>query len=115
MAMPSSPPAPARPPRTPLFLAGVRATLGHAAFGVSGLGAGGGPRVVSLFDRDGTGNEAPSTETSAMEPPPNMEPLAPPLPPPPPTPGPEFVARLARAVADLRRTGERLGEQASAD
>jgi flagellar assembly protein FliH len=50
-----------------------------------------------------------------METPASVESLAPPLPPPIPQPGPEFAARLAKAVADLRHTGERLAEQATAD
>ena len=44
-----------------------------------------------------------------------VESLAPPLPPPIPQPGPEFAERLAKAVGELRRHGERLAEQATAD
>jgi hypothetical protein len=95
-------------PRTPNFLAQVRGKVGHAAFGVGGPG-----QVMPFFEQRG-GPAAPA-EVPAMGPPAGMEPLAPPLPPPMPQPGPEFAERLARAVAELRGTGERLGEQASAD
>jgi flagellar biosynthesis/type III secretory pathway protein FliH len=49
------------------------------------------------------------------EPPPGMEPLAPPLPPPLSQPGPEFTERLAAAIEALRATGERLADQAQSD
>jgi len=69
--------------------------------------------VQPFFER--RGGVMTSGDTLSIDPPPGMEPLAPPLPPPIPQPGPEFTKRLALAVADLRRTGERLAEQATAD
>jgi hypothetical protein len=95
-------------PRTPAFLEEVRGTVARATFGGT-LRA----NVQPFFER--RGGVMTSSETSSIDPPPGMEPLAPPLPPPLPQPGPEFAQRLALAIADLRRTGERLAEQATAD
>lgn len=95
-------------PRPPSFLAGVRSSVSQATFGGSIHGA-----VLPFFEQRG-GRAAPA-EVPAMEPPAGMEPLAQLLPPPMPQPGPEFAERLARAVAELRGTGERLAEQTSAD
>jgi flagellar biosynthesis/type III secretory pathway protein FliH len=86
----------------------VRGTVDRARFsGASDSG------LQPFFERQGAAAEEP--EPSVMETPASVEPLAPPLPPPIPQPGPEFAERLARAVADLRRTGERLAEQMTAD
>ena len=95
-------------PRPPAFLAAVRAIVTQPTFGGSVRG-----QVLPFFEQRG-GPAAPA-EVPAMEPPAGMEPLAPPLPPPMPQPGPEFTERLARAVSELRGTGERLAEQTSAD
>jgi hypothetical protein len=95
-------------PRRPSFLEEVRGTVGRATFGGTLR-----TQVQPFFERRG-GAMTPA-ETPSIDPPPGMEPLAPPLPPPIPQPGPEFAERLARAVADLRRSGERLAEQATAD
>ena len=69
--------------------------------------------VQPFFERQGAAAEEP--ESRVMETPSSVESLAPPLPPPIPQPGPEFAERLARAVAELRHTGERLAEQMTAD
>ena len=95
-----------RIPRRPSFLEQVRGRVDRATF--SGATATG---LQPFFERQGAAAEEPSV----METPGTVEPLAPPLPPPIPQPGPEFAERLARAVADLRRTGERLAEQTTAD
>ena len=95
-------------PRTPNFLEEVRNTVGRATFGGTLHSL-----VQPFFERRG-GAMTPH-ESSSIDPPPGMEPLAPPLPPPIPQPGPEFAQRLAQAVGDLRRSGERLAEQATAD
>jgi hypothetical protein len=94
-------------PRTPSFLEQIRGTVDRATFGGPTDSA-----VRPFFERQGGAAEA---EIPVMETPSAVESLAPPLPPPLPQPGPEFADRLARAVADLRRTGERLAEQATAD
>ena len=86
-------------PRPPAFLAAVRAIVTQPTFGGSVRG-----QVLPFFEQRG-GPAAPA-EVPA---------LAPPLPPPMPQPGPEFTERLARAVSELRGTGERLAEQTSAD
>ena len=97
-----------RIPRRPSFLERVRGKVDRATFsGATDTG------LQPFFERQGAAAEEP--EPSVMETPAAVEPLAPPLPPPMPQPGPEFAERLARAVADLRRTGERLAEQTTAD
>jgi flagellar biosynthesis/type III secretory pathway protein FliH len=97
-----------RIPRKPSFLQQVRGKVDRATFsGASDSG------VQPFFERQGAAAEEP--EQMVMDTPGTVEPLAPPLPPPIPQPGPEFAERLARAVADLRRTGERLAEQMTAD
>src|SRR4051794_274230 len=97
-----------RIPRTPSFLERVRGKVDRASFsGATDTG------VQPFFERQGAAAEEP--ESSVMETPSSVESLAPPLPPPIPQPGPEFAERLARAVAELRRTGERLAEQMTAD
>ena len=95
-------------PRTPNFLEQVRGTVTRATFGGTLR-----PQVQPFFERhDGV---MTSGEGLSLDPPPGMEPLAPPLPPPIPQPGPEFAQRLAQAISDLRRSGERVAEQATAD
>ena len=97
-----------RIPRTPSFLERVRGKVDRATFsGATDTG------VQPFFERQGAAAEEP--ESPVMETPSSVESLAPPLPPPIPQPGPEFAERLARAVAELRRTGERLAEQTTAD
>jgi hypothetical protein len=97
-----------RIPRRPSFLERVRGKVDRATFsGTTDTG------LQPFFERQGAAAEEP--EPSVMGTPAAVEPLAPPLPPPLPQPGPEFAERLARAVADLRRTGERLAEQTTAD
>jgi flagellar biosynthesis/type III secretory pathway protein FliH len=97
-----------RIPRRPSFLEQVRGRVDRPTFsGATDTG------LQPFFERQGgaaEGFEPPVMETTA-----SVESLAPPLPPPIPQPGPEFAERLARAVADLRRTGERLAEQTTAD
>ena len=94
-------------PRTPSFLEQIRGTVERATFGGPTESA-----VQPFFERQGG---AAQPEIPVMETPSTVESLAPPLPPPISQPGPEFAERLARAVADLRLTGERLAEQATAD
>ncbi len=95
-------------PRSPSFLEQVRGSVNRATFsGSSDMG------VRPFFERQGAAAE--HAEIPVMETPAVVESLAPPLPPPIPHPGPEFAERLAKAVADLRRTGERLAEQTTAD
>ncbi len=94
-------------PRTPSFLGQIRGTVDRATFGGPTDSA-----VQPFFGRQGG---AAQPEIPVMETPADVESLAPPLPPPIPQPGPEFAERLAKAVADLRRTGERLAEQSTAD
>ena len=97
-----------RIPRAPTFLERVRGKVDRATFGgATDTG------VQPFFERQGAAAEEP--ESLVMETPSSVESLAPPLPPPIPQPGPEFAERLARAVAELRRTGERLAEQMTAD
>jgi hypothetical protein len=97
-----------RIPRKPSFLDQVRGKVDRVTFsGASDTG------VQPFFERQGAAAEEP--ESTVMETPSSVEPLAPPLPPPILQPGPEFAERLAKAVADLRRTGERLAEQMTAD
>ena len=97
-----------RIPRTPSFLERVRGKVDRATFsGATDTG------VQPFFERQGAA--ARQAGVPVMETPSSVESLAPPLPPPIPQPGPEFAERLARAVADLRRTGERLAEQTTAD
>jgi flagellar assembly protein FliH len=89
----------------------------HATFGGSAPLSRHG-RIVPFFERPGDNSEpevVAGAENPAMEPSPGMETLAPPLPPPLPQPGPEFVERLALAVIELRRIGQQVAEQASAD
>jgi hypothetical protein len=95
-------------PRTPTFLEEVRGTVGRATFG--GVLR---SHEQPFFER--RGGALTHHEPSSIDPPLSMEPLAPPLPPPIPQPGPEFAQRLAQAIGDLRRSGERLAEQAGAD
>jgi hypothetical protein len=101
-------------PRSPGFLEQVNTSVSRATFGGT-LQA----QVMPFFERRGgatLSRPSRSAEMQAgMEAPPGVEPLAPPLPPPISHPGPEFAERLARAVAELRQSGERLAEQASAD
>ena len=95
-------------PRPPSFLEQVRGKVDRATFsGAMDTG------IQPFFERQGEAARRP--EIPVMETPAVVEPLAPPLPPPIPQPGPEFAERLAKAVADLRRTGERLAEQTTAD
>ena len=95
-------------PRTPSFLEPIRGKVDRATFiGASDTG------VQPFFERQG--DAARQAEIPVMETPSVVESLAPPLPPPIPQPGPEFVERLAKAVGELRRTGERLAEQTTAD
>jgi flagellar biosynthesis/type III secretory pathway protein FliH len=97
-----------RIPRTPSFLERVRGKVDRPTFsGATDTG------VQPFFERQGAAAEEP--ESRVMETPSSVESLAPPLPPPIPQPGPEFAERLARAVAELRRTGEHLAEQMTAD
>ncbi len=97
-----------RIPRRPSFLERVRGKVERATFsGATDTG------VQPFFERQGAAAEEP--ESPLMETPSSVESLAPPLPPPIPQPGPEFAERLARAVAELRHTGERLAEQMTAD
>jgi flagellar biosynthesis/type III secretory pathway protein FliH len=97
-----------RIPRPPSFLEQVRGKVDRATFsGATNTG------IQPFFERQGAAAEEP--ESVVMETPSSVESLAPPLPPPIPQPGPEFAERLARAVADLRRTGEHLAEQTTAD
>jgi len=98
-------------PRPPTFLEQVSGAVGRATFGGT-LHA----QVLPFFERRGGATISRSVQMpGATDAPANVEPLAPPLPPPVAHPGPEFAERLARAVAELRHTGERLAEQASAD
>jgi flagellar assembly protein FliH len=101
-------------PRAPGFLEQVNTSVSRATFGGT-LHA----QVMPFFERRGGATlSRPSRSAdmqAAMEAPPGVEPLAPPLPPPIAHPGPEFAERLARAVAELRHSGERLAEQSSAD
>jgi hypothetical protein len=106
--MPITSPTSSPIPRPPSFLEQVRGTVSRATFGGT-LHA----QVLPFFEPRGGGSAL--AEYSGMEPTAGMEPLAPPLPPPTPQPGPEFAERLARAVAELRSSGERVAEQASAD
>jgi hypothetical protein len=106
--MPISSPSSSPIPRLPAFLEQVRGRIARPTFGGAGQG-----QVMPFFER--AGGAMLRAEVPAMEPPLGVESLAPPLPPPIPQPGPEFVERLAQAVADLRRSGERVAEQASAD
>jgi flagellar biosynthesis/type III secretory pathway protein FliH len=95
-------------PRAPSFLEQIRGKVNRATFtGASDTG------IQPFFERQG--DAARQQEIPVMEMPSVVESLAPPLPPPIPQPGPEFAERLARAVAELRRTGERLAEQMTAD
>jgi flagellar assembly protein FliH len=94
----------------PSFLERVSGTVGRATFGGSLQ-----TQVLPFFERRGGAAMSISAGMSAADPAPGVEPLAPPLPPPVPQPGPEFAERLARAIGDLRRAGERVAEQASAD
>jgi hypothetical protein len=96
-------------PRSPQFLVGARATVAEATFGSRGSLTGQ-RRVVPLLETPPNARSIQRTEISA-----GIEPLAPPLPPPPPQPGPEFAARLAQAVSDLRAESVRIGEQSEAD
>jgi hypothetical protein len=95
-------------PRTPSFLEQIRGNVDRATFGGPSDSA-----VQPFFARQGGAGQQP--DIRVMENPSSVESLAPPLPPPIPQPGPEFAERLAKAVAELRRTGERLAEQATAD
>lgn len=94
-------------PRAPTFLEQIRGRVDRATFsGASTTG------IQPFFERQGDAArqvDIPEMDTSVVEP------LAPPLPPPIPQPGPEFAERLAKAVGELRRTGERLAEQTTAD
>lgn len=95
-------------PRAPSFLEQIRGKVDRATFsGASSTG------IQPFFERQGDAARQP--EISVMETPSVVESLAPPLPPPILQPGPEFAERLAKAVAELRRTGERLAEQTTAD
>jgi len=97
-----------RIPRAPSFLERVRGRVDRATFsGATDTG------IQPFFERQG--EAARPVEIPLMETPAAVESLAPPLPPPILQPGPEFAARLAKAVAELRRTGERLAEQTTAD
>lgn len=106
--MPISSPSSSPVPRTPSFLEEVRSTVGRATFGGT-LHS----QVRPFFER--RGGVMTQHEPSSIDPPLGMEPLAPPLPPPIPQPGPEFAERLAQAIGELRHSGQRLAEQATAD
>jgi hypothetical protein len=106
--MPISSPSSSPIPRPPAFLEQVRGTVDRAAFTGTGRAL-----VVPFFE--GAGGRMTPTQVPAMEAPSGVESLAPPLPPPLAQPGPEFAARLAKAVAELRWNGERIAEQATAD
>ncbi len=96
-------------PRLPSFLEQVRGSVARATFGGTTQSP-----ILPFFERQGgavSTMEIPVMETSHE----GVESLAPPLPPPIPQPGPEFAERLAKAVGDLRRHGERLAEQATGD
>ena len=95
-------------PRAPSFLEQIRGKVDRPTF--SGASATG---IQPFFERQGDAARQP--EIPVMETPSVVESLAPPLPPPILQPGPEFAERLAKAVAELRRTGERLAEQTTAD
>ncbi len=98
-------------PRPPTFLEQVSGAVARATFGGTLH-----THVQPFFERRGGATISRGVQMSAADDPPsNVEPLAPPLPPPVAHPGPEFAERLARAVAELRHTGERLAEQATAD
>jgi len=95
-------------PRAPSFLDKIRGKVDRATFsGASDTG------IQPFFERQG--DAARQVEIPVMETPSVVESLAPPLPPPILQPGPEFADRLAKAVAELRRTGEHLAEQTTAD
>ena len=95
-------------PRAPTFLEKIRGKVDRATFsGASDKG------IQPFFERQG--DAARQVEIPVMETPSVVESLAPPLPPPILQPGPEFADRLAKAVAELRRTGEHLAEQTTAD
>ena len=95
-------------PRPPSFLEQIRGKVDRATFGgASDTG------IQPFFERQG--DAARQVEIPVMESPSVVESLAPPLPPPILQPGPEFIERLAKAVGELRRTGERLAEQTTAD
>ena len=95
-------------PRAPTFLEKIRGKVDRATFsGASDKG------IQPFFERQG--DAARQAEIPVMETPSVVESLAPPLPPPILQPGPEFADRLAKAVAELRCTGERLAEQTTAD
>ena len=95
-------------PRAPTFLEKIRGKVDRATFsGASDKG------IQPFFERQG--DAARQAEIPVMETPSVVESLAPPLPPPILQPGPEFADRLAKAVAELRRTGEHLAEQTTAD
>src|SRR5690242_11897908 len=106
--MPVSSPSSSPLPRLPTFMSRAGGPAAGAAaqpsFGGSAK-APGPPRVVPFFERAEGEPEAPApAEVPAMEPPPEIESLAPPLPPPFPQPTREMSERLARAVADLAET-----------
>ena len=88
-------------------MADARVSISEATFGTRG-GLTGQRRVVPLLENSGSRRmpEPPDHDVQS---------LAPPLPPPPPTPGPEFAARLAQAVAELRAQSAELAAQAEAD
>src|SRR6266849_3465025 len=95
-------------PRPPSFLEQIRGKVDRATFGDPTQS-----QVMPFFERQG--GAASTMEFPVMESASGVESLAPPLPPPILQPGPEFAERLAKAVADLRRNGERLAEQTTAD
>jgi flagellar biosynthesis/type III secretory pathway protein FliH len=95
-------------PRAPSFLEQIRGRVDRATF--SGASTSG---IHPFFERQG--EAARQAEIPVIDTPSVVESLAPPLPPPIPQPGPEFAERLAKAVGELRRTGERLAEQTTAD
>lgn len=90
-------------------MAGARVAVSEALFGQRGSLTGL-RRVVPLLDMPKDPKSAVMTEIDT-----GMSALAPPLPPPPPQPGPEFAARLAQAIGELRAQAVRLGEQMEAD
>lgn len=94
-----------RPSRRPEFLALVPARTVQPLFADFSSDA------MPLFADDGAGED----ELGDPQAPPGVEALAPPLPAPPAAMTAEMTERLLAAVAELRRTSERLGAAAATD
>src|SRR3954464_430919 len=94
-------------PRAPSFLEQIRGKVDRATFsGANDTG------IQPFFERQG--EAARQAEIRGMGTPSGVGAPGPPLPPPIPQPGPEFAERLAKAVGELRRSGERLAGQMTA-